>query len=67
MKDEKRAEELRKRNASWKRWARTAKVISMVSLEPKGPYRERYLVALKPDRRFAFFKDASTTKKEKPQ
>ena len=37
------------------------------SLEPKGPYRERYLVALKPDRRFAFFKDASKTKKEKPQ
>jgi hypothetical protein len=53
---ENRAEELR-HNASWKRWARTAKVISMVPLEPKGPYRKRYLVTLKRDKRFALFRE----------
>jgi hypothetical protein len=55
---EKRAEELRRREA-WKRWARAAKVISMVPLEPKGQYRERYLVTLKPDKRFTFCRDYS--------
>lgn len=54
----KRAEELRRREA-WKRWARAAKVISMVPLQPKGPYRERYIVTLKPDKRFAYWKDYS--------
>jgi hypothetical protein len=56
---EKRAAEEKRRREAWKRWARAAKVVSMVPLEPKGPYRERYLVTLKPDKRFTFCKDYS--------
>ena len=55
---EKRAEELRRPEA-WKRWARAAKVISMVPLEPTKANRQRYLVTLKPDKRFALFSDYS--------
>jgi hypothetical protein len=53
---EKRAEELRRREA-WKRFARRAKVVSMVPLEPTKANRKRYLVTLKRDNRFAFFRD----------
>jgi hypothetical protein len=56
---EKRADEARRKREAWKRWARAAKVISMVPLEPTKTNREVYLVTLKPDRRFAFFRDYS--------